>query len=111
MSNLAMEVSVGVIALGVAITIYYLIRNKYREDRERDAFVPPVIELPEESESIMLGPYYGDADAKRCVTVVSVENGVVAFRYIKPRGSVNSMPIEAFVAQFTKYPNGCELTA
>ena len=78
----------------------------------RIGFKPPCVSCEESQEidGVAVGKYYGDPFNRVCVEVISIENGIVAFRYMDPSNtnSILSMPKEAFLEKFFKYPNGCD---
>lgn len=92
---------VGVVVLGLVWVV----------SKSKKKFKPPVIDVePEVVDGISIGRYYGDPESKTCVEVVTVENGIVAFRYMRPPNTNNimSVPKEAFLEKYYKYPNGCD---
>jgi hypothetical protein len=95
-----------VVALGVAYLIFHMIRAKRAEDNE---FIPPEVDNPPEIDGIMIGRYYGQAERRKCVTTMHVEEGDVIYRIFGIEG-VQRDPIAEFIKRFTKYPNGCDFT-
>lgn len=94
---------IGFIVFGVG----YLVYRDFIKSKAPKFSPPPMVKTPLDANGILLGKYYGDPSTKKCVTVISVENGIIGFRYMNPRSQVNSLPVEAFVQKFYRYPNGC----
>jgi hypothetical protein len=105
---LSIFIGFGVIALVLA----YLINNRTSRNKENRVLgdIPPIVK-PQAVDGVMIGTYYGDLEKKVCVDVLSVENGIVAFRYIDPdhRNQEFSMPVQGFLETHFKFPNGCDL--
>lgn len=94
------------IILSIVSVIAIIAVLSYRVDRSTPNTVEKAID------DVLLGAYYGDPRTKTCVHVISVEDGVVAFQFVDEKhwGESYSLPRDAFIHTYQKFPDGCPFT-